>query len=321
MVRTIHYCPLCDYKTDRKNDRDRHIQKKHQSVQNHTGSGVLQNGHQTSGQPQNVYQSQEVNACMSQWQEAYQNMDARYKQSEKEKAEIIQYCNAQSSRAPTTVSVGPDCPKAPTTVSVPPFGSTDQYGYGVEGFTRRHFNRIVKVDEKGNHHEQTASNNQNYIQIKNLNILSRSDNIEYLLNHRKEFLGCFPSDKLPEFPTEFPKSMIINTDETNQPGDHWVALVLTKDKCYYFDSMGMPILEENIMNYIEPHYNDIKYSNSRIQDLKSNKCGAFCVCFVLFVTNDKTFRNFLKLFSKKNLSSNDENLKELFQDIIFIENF
>ena len=120
MVRTIHYCHLCDYKTDRKYDRDKHIQKKHQSqtVQNHTGFGVEQNVPQKSGQ--NVHQTQELNACIRQWQEAYQNMGARYKQSEKEKAKIIQYCNAQSSRAPTTVSVGPDCPKAPTTVSVPP---------------------------------------------------------------------------------------------------------------------------------------------------------------------------------------------------------
>ena len=131
MVRTIHYCHLCDYKTDRKYDRDKHIQKKHQSqtVQNHTGSGVIQNVSQTSGQ--NVHQLRDVDACIRQWQEAYQNIGARYQQSEKEKAEIIQYCNAQSSRAPTTVSVGPDCPKAPTTVSVPPLGSTNQNGDGV----------------------------------------------------------------------------------------------------------------------------------------------------------------------------------------------
>ena len=50
MVRTIHYCHFCDYKTDRKYDRDKHIQKKHQSVQNHTGSGVVQNAYQTDGQ-------------------------------------------------------------------------------------------------------------------------------------------------------------------------------------------------------------------------------------------------------------------------------
>ena len=29
MVRTIHYCNICDYKTDRRYDRDKHVQRKH----------------------------------------------------------------------------------------------------------------------------------------------------------------------------------------------------------------------------------------------------------------------------------------------------
>ena len=81
----------------------------------HTGSGVSLNAHQTiqsSGQQQNVHQTQELNSRIRQWQEAYQNMGARYKQSEKEEGEIIQYCNAQSSRAPTTVSVSRDYQKS-----------------------------------------------------------------------------------------------------------------------------------------------------------------------------------------------------------------
>ena len=51
---------------------------------------------------------------------------------EKGKHQVISNSHAQSSRAPTTISVGPDCPKAPTTVSVPPLGSANQYGDGIE---------------------------------------------------------------------------------------------------------------------------------------------------------------------------------------------
>ena len=29
IVRTIHYCNICDYKTDRRYDRDKHVQRKH----------------------------------------------------------------------------------------------------------------------------------------------------------------------------------------------------------------------------------------------------------------------------------------------------
>ena len=137
----MYQCSYCNYESMHKFNVQRHEKNKHEAQNisnsrktvhehNHTGSGVLQNVHQPSGQ--NVYQAQEVNACFRQWQEAYRNMGARYKQLEKDKAELIQYSNAQSSRAraPTTISIGPNHPKAPSTVSVPPLGSTDQYGSG-----------------------------------------------------------------------------------------------------------------------------------------------------------------------------------------------
>ena len=122
----MHYCSYCDYKSNHKWVVTRHMNAIHRD---RSTVPIEQNVPQRSGQ--NEYQSQDVDACIRQWQEAYQNIGARYQQSEKEKAEIIQYCNAQSSRAPTTISVGPDCPKPPTTVSVPPLGSTNQYGDGV----------------------------------------------------------------------------------------------------------------------------------------------------------------------------------------------
>ena len=119
----MYKCPYCVYTSKRKYNVEVHVKNKH--AQNLRGSGFLQNEH-------TMHQTPELNACIRQWQAAYQNVDARYKQSEKEKAELIQFCNAQYSRTPTTISVGPDCPKAPTTVSVPPLGSTNQYGAGVD---------------------------------------------------------------------------------------------------------------------------------------------------------------------------------------------
>ena len=115
----IHNCLHCDFKSNYKWVVTRHMNTTHK-------------GKSTVPIEHNVYQAQEVDACFRQWQEAYRNMGARYKQLEKDKAELIQYSNAQSSRAraPTTISIGPNYPKAPSTVSVPPLGSTDQYGSG-----------------------------------------------------------------------------------------------------------------------------------------------------------------------------------------------
>ena len=63
----IHKCNLCGYQTPYKANLNRHVKNKH--AQNHTGSEVIQNVHQTNGQ--NEYQSRDVDACIRQWQEAY----------------------------------------------------------------------------------------------------------------------------------------------------------------------------------------------------------------------------------------------------------
>jgi hypothetical protein len=52
--------------------------------------------------------------------------------------------------------------------------------------------------------------------------------IENDLKYFSLFLGCFPSDRLPPFPTEFPKHMIINTQGSSLPGQHWNVLLLEK---------------------------------------------------------------------------------------------
>ena len=80
-----------------------------------------------------------------------------------------------------------------------------------------------------------------------------STEIENILKTSKNFLGCFPLDELPYFPQRFPATLIVNTDTSIGNGDHWLALVLQKDKCFYFDSFGLPIVEEYLLKFLETH--------------------------------------------------------------------
>ena len=71
--------------------------------------------------------------------------------------------------------------------------------------------------------------------------------------------------------------MIINTQPSGHPGEHWVAVVLTEINCYYFDSIALPTVPPNIYMYLQPYYGNICYLDLRIQDDTSNYCGAYCV--------------------------------------------
>ena len=132
-----------------------------------------------------------------------------------------------------------------------------------------------------------------------------STEIENILITSKNFLGCFPLDELPYFPQRLPASLIVNTDTSTQNGDHWLALVLGKNKCFYFDSFGLPVVEKYLLDYLEPYYNTVTYSDVCIQHVQSNKCGKFCILFVKNVKNKTTYDKFLSNFNHENLQEND----------------
>ena len=108
--------------------------------------------------------------------------------------------------------------------------------------------------------------------------------IEKILNTDKNFIGCFPHDKLPNIKNKLNCSIIINTGDSGTEGKHWVAVKMTKNKCFYFDSFGVKIEEENIKRFVSM-YDKVLYSNICIQDIRSKKCGEFCIAFINKVNN------------------------------------
>ena len=57
--------------------------------------------------------------------------------------------------------------------------------------------------------------------------------INRLLTKEKEYVGTFALDKLPWKKVKVPASFIINNDVSSKEGDHWVALVITKNEAFY----------------------------------------------------------------------------------------
>ena len=43
------------------------------------------------------------------------------------------------------------------------------------------------------------------------------------------FLGAFPYDEIPEKPKSDAFSLVINTESSKEPGDHWLVLLYTKN--------------------------------------------------------------------------------------------
>ena len=130
--------------------------------------------------------------------------------------------------------------------------------------------------------------------------------IDQVFKEDENYLGTYPMNKLPNLPKTFPKRIIINTDPANKVGDHWIALVLTYKKVFYFDSFGIKMINEEIKNFLLPKYKSVIFNNLCIQHITSDKCGAFCIYFVKSVHNLKSYYKFLSNFSTNNLKINDK---------------
>jgi len=121
--------------------------------------------------------------------------------------------------------------------------------------------------------------------------------IERLLHSNYTFIGCYPNDKLPKIEKESNISIIINTANSESLGEHWVAMRMTRDKCFYFDSFGLEIINENIKNFAKI-YKKVIYSTRCIQNIESVKCGEFCIAFINNVHSLDTYKNFINSFSE-----------------------
>jgi len=128
--------------------------------------------------------------------------------------------------------------------------------------------------------------------------------IKNYLENDTGFIGCFPSNKIPEI-NSIPCTLIINTAQSGHPGDHWVALHLKEDVAFYFDSFGFPIIEDDIFKFLKKYYKKVLYNRICIQDFTSIACGLFCIAFVKNVFSVKSYNLFISQFSSDNIKEND----------------
>ena len=90
---------------------------------------------------------------------------------------------------------------------------------------------------------------------------------------------------------------IINLDDLEGPGTHWVTCYPSKDLkvLYYFDSFGMPFPEEYKARAKTDNVKVIH--NIYHQNIKSLLCGYYCMYFLNEMNKGKSFLEMLKRFS------------------------
>ena len=114
----------------------------------------------------------------------------------------------------------------------------------------------------------------------------------------KKYLGTYPIDKIKLDKNGY---MIVNTDESGESGEHWVAIIVDSKNVYVYDSYGrdtkniLPLLVQKAkkkkLKIVESR-RDAEQDDSKPYD--RNTCGQRCLAWLL-VVSELGIKNALKI--------------------------
>lgn len=104
------------------------------------------------------------------------------------------------------------------------------------------------------------------------------------------FEGVFARDYLPSKKRRN-RILIMNTDTSNLPGKHWIAVIVHNNVGYCFDPLGFPP-SLTLSSWLNRHYSRwSSNTNKRVQPLYSDLCGYYCLYFLFWATKSFTTLN------------------------------
>ena len=138
--------------------------------------------------------------------------------------------------------------------------------------------------------------------------------IQKYFENEPRFNGVFSRDNL--FNKIKDGAYVINLDEYEDIGTHWIALFCKKNEIVYFDSFGVEYIPEEIKEFIKefPGNKNIKTNIFRVQEDNSIMCGYFCIGFIDFMLAGKKLSNFTNLFSPNNFEKNGNIILKYFMN-------
>ena len=119
--------------------------------------------------------------------------------------------------------------------------------------------------------------------------------IQKYYQNEPRFHGVFSRDNLPRNYLPY----VINLNEYQDIGTHWVALYVNNKTIIYFDSFVVEHIPREIMKFIARK--KIETNIYRIQAYDSIMCGYFCIGFINFMFNGKSLTDYTNLFSPNDL--------------------
>ena len=129
---------------------------------------------------------------------------------------------------------------------------------------------------------------------------------KYYQNEHK-FNGVYSRNNLSKINDA---AYIINLDEYESIGTHWIAFYVNAENVTYFDSFGVEHIPNEIKKFIRNK--NIMTNIYRMQAYDSIMCGYFCIGFIDFMLKGKSLLEYINLLSSNEYKKNDKIIKKFF---------
>jgi len=139
--------------------------------------------------------------------------------------------------------------------------------------------------------------------------LGTSD-LNRLKSHVVYFRGGHPCDDGEVYTLKPPYSVIINTDNHNKPGQHWVGVYIDSERMFFADSFGRSVWDESFPVDFRKTLKRLSlgrrliYNPKLVQSLTSNACGYHCMYVLDRLSLNKSIREIYRVFDD-DLTAND----------------
>ena len=103
--------------------------------------------------------------------------------------------------------------------------------------------------------------------------------------------------------TNLPKIKdVINLNDKNSKGTHWVSLFIHKNIVIYFDSFGIEYIPQDVLKKIRNK--SITRSIFRVHGNESIMCVFYCIAFIEYLLAGRTLSDYTNLFSPNDYKKN-----------------
>lgn len=127
------------------------------------------------------------------------------------------------------------------------------------------------------------------------------------------FIRAVPADGIPLLDC-FPYAVIINTQQHNLPGQHWVAVYVDSPNIVeYFDSYGL-LPNSDIASFMKCFPINRRHTFT-FQRLNTKVCGHYCVYFLIKRCSGQSFHQIVKRLCKE-MPRTDKFVQEYVQRLV-----